>query len=252
MFNWLDWLGKMLSRLLHLPGTLSDTDILRALKKGSIGITPFEPALLQRAGYAFRLGGTLKIPLPGQIINPMFPDEVAHTIVNLEDLTRNGMPEAEWIELFAPEAKLRKHGITRDALLLAARGPVPGRAFGYPLFPGEFLLGATLEQLFLDRRHKAKADGRSSAARKGLTVHQTAMNLWPGHGNPTPATVTLELRNVGPHVLILQYGYQVGNFVFERLLSEASETYGTNGRYSGQGMHPGTPVARDTDMILPA
>ncbi len=59
------------------------------------------------------------------------------------------------------------------------------------LKPKEFLLGQTLEKIFLPPTCAAQIHGRSSLARAGLSVHATAPHIHPGF----EGTITLELCN---------------------------------------------------------
>src|SRR5690606_9478615 len=62
----------------------------------------------------------------------------------------------------------------------------------YEIQPGEFLLGHTYESITVGPSLGFLIEGRSTLARVGLTVVQTAMLVYPGHRN---RAVTLELAN---------------------------------------------------------
>ena len=53
----------------------------------------------------------------------------------------------------------------------------------YQLKPGEFLLGATYEKITVGNSLGFLIEGRSTLARVGLTIVQTAMLVYPGHRN---------------------------------------------------------------------
>ncbi len=74
----------------------------------------------------------------------------------------------------------------------------PDRPFR--LDPGMFVLGETHERMGLSEKIGALIDGRSTLARLGLMVTQTAMIIDPGQ---KPKTMTLEIKNNGPHAINL-------------------------------------------------
>jgi len=69
--------------------------------------------------------------------------------------------------------------------------------FGNPRFltidPGEFILARTLERVKIPNHLIGMVEGRSSYARFGLSMHQTAPWIHPGFNGP----ITLEIRNSG-------------------------------------------------------
>jgi dCTP deaminase len=64
----------------------------------------------------------------------------------------------------------------------------------YDLGPGEFVLAMTHESITVPRNLIAMVEGRSTYARVGLTMHQTAPWIQPGWRGP----IILEIRNQGP------------------------------------------------------
>ncbi len=69
-----------------------------------------------------------------------------------------------------------------------------GKQRTYTLFPNEFVLALTHEHVWIPRHLIAMVEGRSTFARVGLSMHQTAPWIQPGwDGN-----ITLEMRNGGP------------------------------------------------------
>ena len=70
----------------------------------------------------------------------------------------------------------------------------------YVLQPGEFLLGHTFQSVTVGSSLGFMIEGRSTLARVGLTIVQTAMMVYPGHSN---RPVTLELANHGPNPILL-------------------------------------------------
>ncbi|MGW8356520.1 dCTP deaminase [Streptomyces wedmorensis] len=79
----------------------------------------------------------------------------------------------------------------------------------YELVPGEVLLGAVAEPLWLGAGLMGMIGGLSHLARVGLAVHVTSpfvMPGWNGH-------LTLELVNTGPATLRLHHGMPVARLI---------------------------------------
>ena len=64
----------------------------------------------------------------------------------------------------------------------------------YTIDQGEFILAQTYERVWIPRDLIATVEGRSSYARAGLSMHQTAPWLQPGWNGQ----ITLEICNNGP------------------------------------------------------
>ena len=69
-----------------------------------------------------------------------------------------------------------------------------GKQETYTIDPGEFILAQTYEKIWIPRHLIAAVEGRSSYARAGLSMHQTAP--WPQPG--WNGQITLEICNNGP------------------------------------------------------
>ena len=69
-----------------------------------------------------------------------------------------------------------------------------GKRKTYVLDPGEFILALTHEHIWMPRNLIAMVEGRSTYARVGLSMHQTAPWIQPGWDGQ----ITLEMRNGGP------------------------------------------------------
>lgn len=70
----------------------------------------------------------------------------------------------------------------------------------YELLPGEFVLALTHEKITVPKHLIGLVEGRSTYARVGLSMHQTAPWIQPGWGGQ----ITLEIRNSGPLNISLQ------------------------------------------------
>lgn len=80
-----------------------------------------------------------------------------------------------------------------DTMELAERDPV-GHRQAFPLAPGEFILGFTYEKICVPNNLIGLVEGRSTYARLGISVHQTAPWIQPGWRGP----IVLEIMNNGP------------------------------------------------------
>ncbi len=100
----------------------------------------------------------------------------------------------------------------------------------YDLPPGTFFLGTTRERLVLPQYLGARVEGKSSFARFGLAVHQTAPTIQPGFDG----VLTLEMYNCGPFGLKLTPGVRICQLIVERLGLPAVRG-GAGGRFQGQG-----------------
>ena len=69
-----------------------------------------------------------------------------------------------------------------------------GKQETYTIDPGEFILAQAYERISIPRHLIAAVEGRSSYARAGLSMHQTAPWLQPGWNG----LLTLEICNSGP------------------------------------------------------
>lgn len=101
------------------------------------------------------------------------------------------------------------------------------------LHPGCFVLASTMEKVHIPTDLVAQVNGKSSHARRGLVVHQTAGFIDPGFkGN-----ITLELSNSSLNPIKLVPGMPICQLVFFQMTSPAQRPYGTEGigsHYQGQ------------------
>lgn len=95
-----------------------------------------------------------------------------------------------------------------------------GRPSKFMLGPTEFILGITLESITVPRSMIALVEGRSTYARVGLSMHQTAPWIQPGWSGP----IILEMTNHGPLNIQLQPGVdRPCQVTFFQLTSEVAE-----------------------------
>ncbi len=102
---------------------------------------------------------------------------------------------------------------------------------GYDLLPGEFVLSATYEKVTVGNSLGFLIEGRSTLARLGLTIVQTAMLVYPGH---TDRAITLELANHGPNTIRLYPLMKIARAAIFEMKSPAEEAYDVKGKYKKQ------------------
>ncbi|WP_189348833.1 dCTP deaminase [Zhihengliuella salsuginis] len=172
---------------------LSDRDIRSELDSGRIGLDPYEPSMIQPSSVDVRLDRFFRL----------FDN---HKYAHID-------PAADQPEL------TRLVEVDPDEAFI--------------LHPGEFVLGATYEQVSLPDDVAARLEGKSSLGRLGLLTHSTAGFIDPGF----TGHVTLELSNMATLPIKLWPGSKIGQLCFFRLTSPSDHPYGSGkygNRYQGQ------------------
>lgn len=100
-----------------------------------------------------------------------------------------------------------------------------GEAFA--LYPGETVLGRVRDFVGSDQ-YLIQISGKSSLARIGLVVHNTAGLINPGHY----LNITLELSNINRMPIILRPGMQIAQLVFSQLSNPVERDYKKTGRFN--------------------
>ena len=108
----------------------------------------------------------------------------------------------------------------------------------YTLQPGEFILGHTYQTVTVGQSLGFFIEGRSTLARLGLTIVQTAMMVYPGHRD---RTVTLELANHGVNAILLYPKMKIARVAVFELRTPSTEQYDDTGKYRDQ-MFVGKPI----------
>lgn len=111
----------------------------------------------------------------------------------------------------------------------------------YKMEPGDFLLGHTLQKVTVGSSLGFLIEGRSTLARIGLTIVQTAMLVYPGHSD---RSVTLEVANHGPNPVLLYPQMKIARVVLFELKTPSSEKYDDSGKYRDQGI-VGKPIFKN-------
>ena len=94
------------------------------------------------------------------------------------------------------------------------------------LHPGVSILG-TSKDYFGSKKYLVQLHGKSSLARIGLLVHNTAGLINPGHF----LRITLELCNLNRVPIVLRPGMQIGQLTFSELSGPVERDYTQTGRY---------------------
>jgi dCTP deaminase len=166
---------------------LSDVDIKKGIKSGAIVIRPYSEKQLQVASYDVTLGNEFDVT--DRHMTPMI------------DPANKIYPKTRTVKVKDGEA--------------------------FILHPGESVLGKQREFIGVDNEHLILLSGKSSLARAGLVVHNTAMLFNPGHH----FYPTFELVNTNNVPLILRPGMEVAQLMFAKLSSKTSQSYEKIGRY---------------------
>lgn len=96
---------------------------------------------------------------------------------------------------------------------------------------GQLILARTKEKIALGRKLALLVEGRSTLARLGLSVTQTAMVIEAGHGIPTPRKIVLEISSCGPFDIILTPGMKIAKVTVFELDTPSDILYDTHGKY---------------------
>ncbi len=175
---------------------LSDTDILKEVKSGSIVLKPFSKSRLQPASYDILLGNKF--------------------IINQENVTPYVDPSRKIY------AKTREIGV-KD-----------GKEF--ILHPGVSVLG-TSKEYFGSNDFLIQVGGKSSLARVGLMIHNTAGLINPGHF----LHITFELCNLNNVPIILRPGMEIAQLTFSKLSSPTRQNYKDTGRFAKDNWEHNAP-----------
>lgn len=169
---------------------LSDTDIKGGIKDGSLVVRPFDLKKLQPVSYDVTLGNEFEVT-----------NRHATSII---DPANKIYPQTRTVKVKDGEA--------------------------FILHPGESVLGKQREFIGVDRNHLILLSGKSSLARAGLVVHNTAMLFNPCHY----FYPTFELVNTNNVPIVLRPGMTIAQLLFARLTSPTSRTYKETGRYGAK------------------
>ncbi len=107
------------------------------------------------------------------------------------------------------------------------------------LYPGQCVLASLVERFSIPHDLVARVEGKSSWARRFLTVHSAGF-IDPG----VKGDITMELKNDGGLTLELRPGDVIAQISFHRMEAPAARPYGTRGLRSHYQGQTGTTPAR--------
>jgi len=178
---------------------LSSSDIWTEINRGGLKFEPnIELGQVSSSSVDLRLGDTFTVPRPPR----------PGVSISIDPL------------MASPEDALKDYS---DIVKV-------GRGEKFNLEPGAFVLGYTLERVELSDSLAARIEGRSSIARLGISVHQTAPTVQAGFSG----RLRLEIANLGPYTILLEPGMPFCQLIVERLSSPASTA--RESRWQGQGV----------------
>lgn len=99
----------------------------------------------------------------------------------------------------------------------------------FVLHPGISILGTSVDYFGSDK-YLVHLSGKSSLARLGLIIHNTAGIINPGHF----LNITFELCNLNHLPIVLRPNMRIGQILFSQLSSKPTKDYQTTGRYHGR------------------
>lgn len=98
----------------------------------------------------------------------------------------------------------------------------------FVLHPGVSVLGTSWDYFGSDK-YLIQLSGKSSLARIGLLIHNTAGLINPGHH----LHITLELCNLNNVPIILRPKMPIGQLIFSKMSADPLKSYREFGRYDG-------------------
>lgn len=107
--------------------------------------------------------------------------------------------------------------------------------------PQQFVLGHTEEIISVSTKLGFIIEGRSTLARLGISVEQSATIVDPGHDE---RPLTLEIYNCGPSPVTLYRGMSVAKGLVFKLSSRAGRDFDKYARYASQKSGVGKPILR--------
>lgn len=97
----------------------------------------------------------------------------------------------------------------------------------FEIGPGQFILGSTIERVYIPPEYAARVEGKSSWGRRGLTIHVTAGFIDPGFSGH----ITLEMVNVSPNPIPVPVGCWIAQLSLHRMLYAVKPEHLYKGKY---------------------
>jgi dCTP deaminase len=121
-----------------------------------------------------------------------------------------------------------------------------GKRKSYILEPDEFILAQTYEHIWIPRKLVARVEGRSTYARVGLSMHETAPWLQPGWDGQ----ITLEIKNNGPfRIELMPMDDLPCQVTFFELSSELPEDGAYGSRPTDAFQHQSSPLPKSSSDL---
>lgn len=99
---------------------------------------------------------------------------------------------------------------------------------GYALKSGEYLLGSTVEKVYIPNGYFGFIETKGNIARAGIQIHNTDGHVDPGFSG----NITLEIKNNSNVSIIIYPNIPIAQFYIFKLTSKSSKLY--NGKYQNQ------------------
>lgn len=172
---------------------LTDTEIIEALEEGALAFDPpLERDQIGATSIDLRLGYNFSTyPSASSALRENARSIVSETV----DLGDESLVTQFISQLRTDNNKTLKDG---DSI---------------PIRPHSFLLAETLESVKLPANIAARVEGRSTYARLGIAIHQTAPSVKPNWSGQ----LTLEIVNNGPFTYLLYPRMRLCQLILERL-----------------------------------
>lgn len=163
-------------------------------------------------------------------------DKDIHAAVKAGDITLDPF-QSKYLQPASYDIRLGNTFIVNDPHTTSFIDPVKGihpnthtveigDGESFVLHPGVSILGYSKEYFGSDR-YLIEVNGKSSLARIGLLVHNSAGLVNPGHF----LNIALELCNLNNVPIILRPGMEIAQLTFSPLSSESNRNYKEKGRY---------------------
>ena len=120
------------------------------------------------------------------------------------------------------------------------------------LQPGDFVLWATKEKVWIPENIVARVEWRSSIWRLGILIHVTAWFIDPWFGLDTPSTITLEIKNINTVPVALKVWSRVCQLALETMNEPAEIPYNKkpSAKYNWQIKPEISNIKKDPDKNL--
>ncbi len=205
--------GDEIMSQVPIPGRSQSTEDM-TLHDVSINIDPFNESQINPNSYNLRLGGTLGV----------YPENLRYLSMYIGADVEYEMLKRHLLQKFSAE-EWSNYPVIMDTATQPKLLTFDIPPEGIVLWPGVLYLGHTMERTHCNNLVPV-LEGRSSVARVGVTVHETA-----GFGdNGFDGQWTLEIRSTFP--VRVYAGSQIAQVSFEQVQGVPLPKY--SGKYQGQ------------------